>query len=84
MVKFWVWGVRNPAVALAALVTAAGLDGIADWSIAMMAVMVLGFVAEIANRVARRNRRQQNRQRALVLEFEAAAQARRAYRERAA
>ncbi len=84
MVKFWVWGVRNPALVLAALATASGLTGVADWSIAMMTVMVLGFVAEVANRIARRNRSHQRRQKALVLEFERAAEARRAYRERAA
>jgi hypothetical protein len=84
MVKFWVWGVRNPSLVLAALATASGLTGVADWSIAMMTIMVLGFVAEAANRIARRNRRHQQRQQSLVIEIEAATAARRAYRERAA
>jgi hypothetical protein len=84
MTKFWIWGVRNPVVALAGLVTLAGMTGAADWSITLTVVMVLGFVADTATRIARRAGRQQVRARAQIIELEAAARARRAVRERAA
>jgi hypothetical protein len=84
MTKFWIWGVRNPAVALAGLATLAGMTGAADWSISLTVVMVLGFIADTATRVARRSRKQQMRARAQIIELEAAARARRAVRERAA
>jgi hypothetical protein len=84
MTRFWVWGVRNPALALAGLATASGLTGVADWSIALMTVMALGFLAEIANRLARVARARQQREQAAILEFRRAVEARTHYRERAA
>jgi len=52
-VKFWLWGVRNVFVALAGLVALAGYQGIADWSIVMVVVLVLGVIAEVGNRIGR-------------------------------
>ena len=54
MVGFWIWAVRNPLVLLAGLATAAGLTGVADWSLAMATVLVAGVVADAANHLARR------------------------------
>ena len=51
--KFWLWGVRNVFVALAGLVALAGYQGIADWSIVMVVVLVLGVIAEVGNRIGR-------------------------------
>jgi len=50
----WLWGVRNPAVLLAGLAALAGYQGIADWSITMVVVLMFGFVAEVGNRLGRR------------------------------
>jgi hypothetical protein len=54
MATFWLWGVRNPLVVLAGLVALAGYKGVADWSITLMVVTGLAFIAEIGSRFGRR------------------------------
>lgn len=51
---FWLWGVRNLFVSLAALVAFAGYKGVADWSITLVVMLGLAFVAEAGNRFGRR------------------------------
>lgn len=64
MATFWLWGVRNPCVLLAGLVTASGLAGVADWSITMAIIMMLALTAEAASIMARRARARRDRERA--------------------
>ncbi len=66
MVGFWIWAVRNPAVLLAGLVTASGLTGVADWSLAMALVLVFGVIADAANHLARRAAARRARARAAI------------------
>jgi hypothetical protein len=54
MATFWLWGVRNLFVALAAAAAFAGYKGVADWSITMAVILAFAFVAEIGNRCGRR------------------------------
>ena len=65
MATFWVWGVRNPFVLLAALATAAGLKDVADDSIAFTVVLACGVVAELAAHFGRRARARAERARAV-------------------
>ena len=64
MATFWLWGVRNPAVLLAGLVTASGFYGVADWSITLVVVLGLGVFAEVAGIFGRRARERDARDRA--------------------
>lgn len=64
MATFWLWGVRNPAVLIAGLVTASGFYGVADWSITLVLVLVLGVFAEVAGVFGRRARTRDARDRA--------------------
>lgn len=63
---FWLWGVRNLFVALAGVVAFAGYQGVADWSITLVVMLGLAFVAEIGNRVGRRSLKKQRRKTAAV------------------
>ena len=54
MVTFWLWGVRNLFVVLAALALLAGQQGAADWSIALTTALGLALIAEVGNRFGRR------------------------------
>lgn len=54
MDRFWIWVVRNPAVLLAGAAAFLGYQEAADWSIAMVAVLAFGLVAEVGNRMGRR------------------------------
>ncbi len=67
MVTFWIWGVRNPCLALAALATASGLTGVADWSLAMSSLLVFGVAAHTATHLARRVRARHEREQAVIL-----------------
>ncbi len=84
MAMFWVWAVRNPCLLLAALVTVAGLTDVADWSISITTVMVLGLIAQSASHLARRARVRRQRQQAALLAMESALSVSRRYHERAA
>lgn len=84
MAMFWVWAVRNPCVLLAAVVMVAGLADIADWSISITTVMVLGLIAQSASHLARRARARSQRRRAAVQAIEDALAVSRRYHERAA
>jgi len=53
MATFWLWGVRNPAVALAGLAAFAGYQEVADWSVLMPAVLGFAIIAEVGNRFGR-------------------------------
>ncbi len=66
MARFWIWAVRNPALLLAALATAFGATGVADWSLAMAAVLVTCLFALAANHLARRAAARRERQRAAL------------------
>lgn len=66
MVVFWIWGVRNPAAALAGVATAAGLAGVADWSIALATVLVFGIIADAANHLGLRAAARRSRKGAAV------------------
>lgn len=67
MVTFWIWGVRNPCLLLAALATATGATGIADWSLAMSTVLVFGVMAHAATHLARRAKARREREQAAIL-----------------
>ena len=67
MVTFWIWGVRNPCLACAALATAAGLTAVADWSLALSTVLVFGVMADIATHLARRAAARSDARRAEIL-----------------
>ena len=67
MVTFWIWGVRNPCLLLAALATGTGATGIADWSLAMSTVLVFGVMAHTATHLARRAKARHERQQAAIL-----------------
>jgi len=84
MAKFWIWGVRNPCVLLAALATASGLYGVADWSICMVTVLVTGLSANVANHLARRAHARAQAARAGAMSLAEAREARKAYLDRAA
>jgi len=64
MAIFWIWGIRNPCVLLAGLVTASGLAGVADWSITLAVAMVLGVAAEAGSFFGRRAITRRDRDRA--------------------
>ncbi|MEP7215960.1 MAG: hypothetical protein ABI782_06870 [Anaerolineaceae bacterium] len=64
MSRFWVWGVRNPCLLLGGLAAGAGLNGVADQSIAFTVLLVFGVIALAANRAARRARVKERRARA--------------------
>lgn len=64
---FWIWGVRNPCLALAGLATAAGAAGVADWSLAMSTVLVFGVMAHTATHLARRAKARREREQAAIL-----------------
>lgn len=64
MATFWLWAVRNPAVLVAGLVAASGFYGVADWSITLVIILVLGIFAEVAGILARRARTRDARDRA--------------------
>ena len=72
MAMFWLWGVRNLFVALAGLVCFAGYRGAADWSITLVVMLGLAFVAEIGNRVGRRSLAKKRRKQAAVQALRAA------------
>ena len=84
MAKFWVWGVRNLCVLFAALATLAGLTGVIDGSLALFTVAVMGFVANIANHLARRAHARAQAARASAIPLAEAREARKAYLDRAA
>ena len=67
MARFWIWGVRNPVLLLAALATAAGLRGVADDAITFTALLAFGVIAEIATHLGRRARAKEQRARAVAL-----------------
>lgn len=67
MAAFWIWCVRNPACLLLAVVIAAGVSGVADWSVAMPAAFVLTVVADSADHLARHARARQERYTAAIL-----------------
>jgi hypothetical protein len=83
MVIFWVWGVRNPCVALGALATAAGTTGVADWSISLATLMVLGMCAEAANHLGRRAKARRDRHQAVITALASASAARGTFRKAA-
>ena len=64
MSRFWVWGVRNPCLLLGGLAAAAGLNGVADQSIAFTVLLAFGVLAEAATHLARRARAKERRARA--------------------
>lgn len=74
MATFWAWGVRNPALAAGLLGLGAGVAGVAEWALALMATAVGLVVADSAHHLAVGARRRRNR-RALVLEADRAARA---------
>jgi hypothetical protein len=84
MPKFWIWGVRNPCVLLAGLATASGLYGVADWSICMATVLIMGLTANIANHLARRAHERAQAARAGAISLAEAREARKAFLDRAA
>lgn len=64
MATFWLWGIRNPSVLLAGLVTGSGFYGVADWSITLLIVLAFGVLAEIGGILGRRARARDDRDRA--------------------
>jgi hypothetical protein len=84
MVGFWIWGVRNVAVALGGLATAAGLSGVLDWSLAMATVLVFGVIAASANHLARHAAVRRARRRAAIVGLHTHEALLERYRERAA
>ena len=66
MAIFWLWGVRNLFVALAAVVAFAGYRGVADSSIVLSTMLVLALVAEVGNRMGRRALKRQRRKKAAL------------------
>ena len=83
MVIFWVWGVRNPCLALGALATAAGMAGVADWSISLMTLLLLGMFAEAANHLGRHAKARRDRHRAVMTALASASKARDTFRKAA-
>lgn len=83
MVILWVWGGRNPCLALGALVTAAGMTGVADWSISLSTLMVLGMFAEAANHLGRHAKARRDRHRAVITALASASEARSTFRKAA-
>ena len=72
MAMFWIWGVRNLFVALAGLVCFAGYRGVADWSITLVAMLGLAFVAEFGSRAGRRSLAKKRRKAAATQALRAA------------
>ena len=66
MAIFWLWGVRNLFVAMAAVVAFAGYRGVADSSIVLSTMLVLALVAEVGNRMGRRALKRQRRKKAAL------------------
>lgn len=84
MSRFWVWGVRNPCLLLGGLATAAGLNGVADQSIAFTVLLVFGVLAEAANHFARCARSKERRARAAHEAIRAATELRESFQRRKA
>jgi hypothetical protein len=55
MATFWVWAVRNPFCAFAALIFAAGATGVLEWGFALTVFSVLAIIASSANHLAFRS-----------------------------
>ena len=80
MAIFWLWGVRNLCVALAAVVAFAGYQGVADLSIIFTAMLGLGLFAEAGNRIGRKTVTKQRRKRAALEALRSANELRDRYR----
>jgi hypothetical protein len=63
---FWLWGVRNLFVALAAVVAFAGYKEVADPSIVFTAMLGLALVAEVGNRFGRKAVKRERRKKAAL------------------
>ena len=63
MYTFWIWGVRNPCMLVAAACTVAGLMGLADWSISLFVLMTCALAGDAANHLARSARHRAERAR---------------------
>jgi hypothetical protein len=72
MAMFWIWGVRNLFVALAGLVCFAGYRGVADWSITLVTMLGLAFIAEAGSRFGRRALEKKRRKEAATRAIRAA------------
>ncbi len=66
MATFWLWGVRNLFVALAAVTAFAGYQGVADWSITLTVMLGLALIAEVGSRFGRRALNKKRRKRAAI------------------
>ena len=66
MVTFWLWAVRNPAIAFAAVCVAAGLTGVTDEALSFSGILVSGVIADAANHLGRRALARRERAKALV------------------
>lgn len=84
MSRFWVWGIRNPCLLLAGLATAAGLNGVADQSIAFTILLVFGVLAEASNHLARQARTKERRAEAAHDAIRAATELRESFQHRKA
>lgn len=63
---FWLWGVRNLFVALAAVAAFLGYQGAADWSITLVVMLGFALIAEVGNRVGRRALNKKRRKQAAI------------------
>ena len=71
MASFWQWGVRNPALLVAAVSLAAAAASVIEWPLGLAGVASFGVIAKIANHLCRLARRRHHRPvRVVVDEFE--------------
>ncbi|MGE3073161.1 MAG: hypothetical protein AB7N24_03640 [Dehalococcoidia bacterium] len=76
MAMFWLWGVRNLFVALAAVTAFAGYKEVADWSITLVVMLGFAFIAEIGNRFGRRALNKKRRKQAAIAALRSASELR--------
>lgn len=80
MAIFWLWGVRNLFLALAAVVAFAGYRGVADPSVVLSTMLGLALVAEAGSRFGRRALKRQRRMKAALAAIRSANDLRERYR----
>lgn len=76
MATFWLWGVRNLFVALAAVAAFAGYSEAADWSITLVVMLGFALIAEVGNRFGRRALNKKRRKQAAKEALRSASQLR--------
>jgi hypothetical protein len=76
MATFWLWGVRNLFVALAAVAAFAGYQQAADWSITLVVMLGFAMVAEVGNRFGRKAWRKKQRKQAAIMALRSASELR--------